>query len=531
MTPPRIKARHYYPNRRTFLGSVAAAGVVSAWPAHSQAQAQFTRKSLQGGNFTSDLQTYSEAVKAMLNLPPEDPRNWYRHALTHMMDCPHGNWWFLVWHRGYLAHLENICRELTGNANFALPFWDWTVETKVPDAFWQGVLNPAAPEYETSVNTFRSKFRAPMEAYWNGLSSEQLAQQMARGSMLPPFLAYSNFNEFWNSAEFHFFGSGQSRTLTQGAPDLNTSAQNAVSTSTISDALSPTVFVSDTGAAGFETSLTANHHGGGDQSIIESQPHNLVHGSIGGLMGRWLSPTDPIFFMHHCNIDRLWDVWSRKQIANGRPDGVPVVLEEDYKTEPFLFFHDGNGNPATMTTAGEYTDVATFEYDYESGTGEDEVTPILALSAPVAGSLTVADASFDIADPATSSLALSEELAARIGTDDDRFFATISIEPPEDVRGLEFLVFIGREGEDIDTSTSGENFAGAVSFFGDVSHGMGLASFNIGITDVMRRLSSGGDLSPGDELQVKVVPQGREGSLALSGNAEGSLVSASIGTI
>ena len=46
----------------------------------------------------------------MLGLPATDPRNWYRYALIHALDCPHGNWWFLPWHRGYLGWFERICR-------------------------------------------------------------------------------------------------------------------------------------------------------------------------------------------------------------------------------------------------------------------------------------------------------------------------------------------------------------------------------------------------------------------------------------
>ena len=27
-------------------------------------------------------------------------------------------------------------------------------------------------------------------------------------------------------------------------------------------------------------------------------------------MGTYLSPLDPIFWLHHCNIDRLWASWA-----------------------------------------------------------------------------------------------------------------------------------------------------------------------------------------------------------------------------
>jgi tyrosinase len=51
----------------------------------------------------------------MLALPPSDPRNWYRQEMIHVLDCPHANWWFLPWHRGYLLHFEEIYRQLSGD--------------------------------------------------------------------------------------------------------------------------------------------------------------------------------------------------------------------------------------------------------------------------------------------------------------------------------------------------------------------------------------------------------------------------------
>ena len=40
---------------------------------------------------------------------------------------------------------------------------------------------------------------------------------------------------------------------------------------------------------------------------LESIPHNSVHVGIGGDMGFVAkSPNDPMFYMHHRNIDRLW---------------------------------------------------------------------------------------------------------------------------------------------------------------------------------------------------------------------------------
>lgn len=48
----------------------------------------------------------------------------------------------------------------------------------------------------------------------------------------------------------------------------------------------------------------------GFSRVIEAAPHGAIHGNIGGDMGS--VPTaarDPIFWLHHANIDRLWSAW------------------------------------------------------------------------------------------------------------------------------------------------------------------------------------------------------------------------------
>lgn len=42
---------------------------------------------------------------------------------------------------------------------------------------------------------------------------------------------------------------------------------------------------------------------------IEPRPHGRVHNLIGGSMASLLSPRDPIFWLHHSQIDRLWVAW------------------------------------------------------------------------------------------------------------------------------------------------------------------------------------------------------------------------------
>ena len=65
---------------------------------------------------------------------------------------------------------------------------------------------------------------------------------------------------------------------------------------------------------------------------LESAPHNPVHNLIGGEMVNMTSPRDPVFFLHHANIDRLWHAWAL-------PDGKAIP---------------GTSNPYNASTSSPY---------------------------------------------------------------------------------------------------------------------------------------------------------------------------------
>jgi tyrosinase len=43
---------------------------------------------------------------------------------------------------------------------------------------------------------------------------------------------------------------------------------------------------------------------------VEVNIHPPPHGFVGGLQAdTWASPGDPIFFLHHAQLDRVWSIW------------------------------------------------------------------------------------------------------------------------------------------------------------------------------------------------------------------------------
>ena len=245
-----------------------------------------------------DLVAYRRAVAAMKALPLSDPRNWTRFSLVHRDFCPHGNWYFLPWHRAYLVSFERVCRELSGKADFALPYWDWTANRRVPQAFTAGTpqsnpLNNPRPGANTA-----------------------LPDDMVGRAVITRIL---------NSPDFEAFGS----TRPRGQDSTGSQWQRRM----------------------------------GSKTELEFNPHDGVHTTVGGDMGVVArAARDPIFYLHHANLDRLWSAWNGRGNGNSpeanwrnftfegnfiNPDGSPWnVAVGDLQSTPALGYrYEGEDGP------------------------------------------------------------------------------------------------------------------------------------------------------------------------------------------
>jgi tyrosinase len=81
-------------------------------------------------------------------------------------------------------------------------------------------------------------------------------------------------------------------------------------------------------------------------SELESRPHGAVHTAIGGDMMPSTSPNDPIFFMHHAQVDRLWALWQQED---------PEVREKDYSG-----FKTQNKYDGSVRLEASLTDIMNF---------------------------------------------------------------------------------------------------------------------------------------------------------------------------
>lgn len=188
-------------SRRDFLRGAGAFGAVglAMWTGGcescvQQIQNRPTRRNISNLSPSDPIiQTYKDAVSKMKGLDSSDPSNplgWTNQANIHYNHCTHGNWFFLPWHRAYLLYFERICRKLTGNNDFALPYWNWTTHPAIPDVFW----DTSSPLYDAN--------RAVLQ-------SDQADPSWVGATVIENILSEPNFNLFASgppspSTELHF---------------------------------------------------------------------------------------------------------------------------------------------------------------------------------------------------------------------------------------------------------------------------------------------------------------------------------------
>jgi tyrosinase len=288
------------------------------------------------------IRAYADAISAMQRLNTSDPSNganWSNQAAIHARrpgtapvagrlenQCQHASWYFLPWHRMYLYWFEGIIRSHMSAAvaeTWALPYWNYSdvaARRALPPAFRQRTLPGGRPN--------------------------------------PLFVVQR-----------------QQRPL-----NVNAGARLSAAAVSTSAALAPSRFTrSSVGAPpGFGGGRTGFHHGtsGGGAGPLEGTPHGDVHVEVGGRAGGFMSSfgtaaLDPIFWLHHCNLDRLWERW-RRAPSGGHPPGSNPT-ESAFLTRQFDFVRPDNTR--VRTAVADVLDIeGKLEYTY-SGLPAPPPTP------------------------------------------------------------------------------------------------------------------------------------------------------------
>jgi hypothetical protein len=210
---------------------------------------------------------------------------------------------------------------------------------------------------------------------------------------------------------------------------------------------------------GFGGVRRAPAHFGGTFGAIEQTPHNDIHVQIGGVpgdacQGGWMidpncAALDPIFWLHHANIDRLWSTWMALGAGRANPD------EGAWLNQSFSFY-DETGTPVSMTCA-EVVDSATqLDYIYEhvpapesvyvspspSSPPEPKGPPELVAASDRPVELIGRPVSVQLSVPKTARPRVETEAIARTALRGDAVYLTIEdIEAPKNP-GVVYGVFV-----------------------------------------------------------------------------------------
>ncbi len=204
-----------------------------------------------------------------------------------MVNPAHGGPAFLPWHRPLVAEYEDALQLV--NPTVTLPFWDWTNLTATNNIVFQDNFmsadrqGPVDTGYFTLANGWG--MRTDLSGTrWTGINANPVA--ISRGSRVTnPGTWATNITSILGNTTYGTFRNN----LEQGV-----------------------------GA------------------------HNNAHGSIGGIMSNVAaSPNDPMFWMLHANVDRLWAEW---QISNHWGTGFYVTGSQNYAhnlNDPLLGWDNG----------------------------------------------------------------------------------------------------------------------------------------------------------------------------------------------
>jgi tyrosinase len=235
------------------------------------------------------------------------------------------------------------------DSSIAIPYWDWTADAAMPDP-------SVSPIWD--------------ENFLGGNGVESDDWRVASG----PF-AFSKGN--WPIPKGHD-GPALRRQFGVWTPTLPTTEDLTV---TMSETFYDTPnFNSSPFTLGFRNRLEGWVTQRGDSRIrtAGSQLHNRVHVWVGGSMLLMTSPNDPVFFLHHCSVDKVWADWQVLQ-REENPDASPHYAPEE--GGPAGHNIDDQLKPWERTIR-QVLDITQLSYSYEQPPSQSQLLEMVTQSRP-----------------------------------------------------------------------------------------------------------------------------------------------------
>lgn len=206
----------------------------------------------------------------------------------------HKSPWFPTWHRQYILSFENSVRNASRLPWFTLPYWDWAGDPANArgenSAVWGDKLmggngaKPPGPDKAGDVHDGPFQAGQWTLAVFDPSDPPPNNDQNLRrgfGELITPLPVQRDVDE----------------VLSIQAYDADPYDDRSSYTMSFRNAL--------------EGWVTPAGHAPG----VPVGMHNRAHRWVGGSMVSMASPNDPAFFLHHCNIDRLFAAWQDRNPA------------------------------------------------------------------------------------------------------------------------------------------------------------------------------------------------------------------------
>jgi polyphenol oxidase len=220
------------------------------------------------------LAKFEAAIKEMQDRSkanPNDPKGWFVNARAHAdfraaagtdPKQVHFCWWFLTWHRAYIVVTERKIREITGDQTLCYPYWNWSTDRRIPSAYSR-LGSPLANAVRFTPN------RPVDDGEVDYVPDDPVLKKLGVAAL-----------------EVKFF-----------------------------EAQTPSQIRRSFG--GIARPNSTNTFG---NNRLEGTPHGPIHnyvggendqGQVGDMADFETAARDPIFFAHHGNLDRLWEIWRK----------------------------------------------------------------------------------------------------------------------------------------------------------------------------------------------------------------------------
>ncbi len=273
------------------------------------------------------LAKYARAIEIMRTLPDDDTHSWTW-------------WWYTHWIKGPPAFLWDFASKKKTEVIASLP----PDKRAFAEAVWNGCqahpFNPSDPDqyqqwyflpwHRLMLSQFEQTIREVLRdddfslPYWNPVTGNP-------DDLVLPAVFRDPGTTLYNGTRWPWVNGGERiDTLWMGWLSL--------------DCLNEKFYIdSPTGSLGFNPRLDQN-------------PHFFTHIALGGDMADFATVgADPLFYLHHCNLDRLWESWNR--LGNSNP------TDPKYLNRKFTFA-DRNGKRVDVpVSAGDR--VAQLGYGYD----------------------------------------------------------------------------------------------------------------------------------------------------------------------